>query len=312
MNNVIEWTIEEDFAGTRLDAAINKNFGSDLSRTRIQEMLKNGRITLDGRTVKPGYKVKGGEKVIITLPEKEPESDLVATPINFPIIYEDEHIIVINKPSGLVVHPGAGREKETVVSALLSHTRLSPIGAPLRPGVVQRLDKETSGIMLLAKTKEAHKKLVAAFSSHNIEKEYLAIIQGHIVNRKGRIEVAIERDKVHRKRMKATSPEKGRMAVSCFEVIEYLKTASLVRVTIKTGRTHQIRVHMAFTGHPLLGDTLYGGHKYEGKSQHFLHSARLSMKHPITGRQMEWKAPIPEPFKMALTRLGMTKTQELL
>lgn len=302
MNKAIEWLIESEFAGNRLDSAINQKFGKIISRTRAQEMLKSGEITLDGKKVKPGLKIKGGEKVFIPEPEKEVESTITATSLNFPVIYEDKQIIVINKPAGLVVHPGAGAEKETVVSALMGHTKLSPIGAPQRPGVVHRLDKGTSGIMMLAKTKEAHRKLAAAFSAHQVEKEYLAVIQGHIVNRKGRIEVAIERDKIHRKRMKATSPEKGRMAISQFEVLEYLNGATLVKVKILTGRTHQIRVHMAYTGHPLLGDTTYGGKK-SGRG-HFLHAFRLALAHPTSGKALEWQAEIPESFKQALRELG--------
>lgn len=309
MNKAIEWIIESEFAGNRLDSAINQKFGNQFSRTQAQELLKSGDITVDGKKVKPGLKVKGGEKVVIPEIEEEKETGISATKLNFPILYEDRQIIVIDKPSGLVVHPGAGGEKETVVSALLGHTKLSPIGAPARPGVVHRLDKGTSGIMLLAKTKDAHRKLASAFAGHEVEKEYIAIIQGHIVNRKGRIEVAIERDKVHRKRMKATSPEKGRMAISHFEVLEYLDGATLVKVRILTGRTHQIRVHMAFTGHPLLGDSTYGGRKAKFGSGHYLHAWRLSLTHPSSGKKMEWRAEIPAAFKKALAELGSKLTE---
>ncbi|MEW6709664.1 MAG: RluA family pseudouridine synthase [Candidatus Riflebacteria bacterium] len=309
MNNMITWVVEPDFAGQRLDAAVSQKFGTSISRTRAQDMIKSGEITIDGTATKPGLKLKGGEKIL--LPEAQPdvEPTLDATPLNFPVLYEDRSLIVINKPNGLVVHPGAGAEKETVVSALLGYCKLSPIGAPLRPGVVHRLDKGTSGVMVLAKSKETHRKLAQAFAGHEIEKEYLAIIQGHIVNRKGRIEVAIERDKTHRQRMKATSPEKGRLAVSQFEVIEYLKGATLVKVRILTGRTHQIRVHMAFTGHPLLGDVIYGGKRFNGLAEHFLHSRRLALKHPANGKAMEWKAELPESFLNALKSLGSTLSQ---
>lgn len=302
MSRVEEWIVETELAGTRLDSAINQKY-KDISRNLAQEMLKSGEITLNGSACKPGQKLKGGEKILITLREEEPDQVIQATVLDFPILYEDKYIIAINKPAGLVVHPGAGKEKTTVVSALLGHTKLSPIGAPSRPGIVHRLDKETSGVMILAKTRDAHRKLSEAFSGHEVDKEYHAIIQGHIVNRKGRIEVAIERDKIHRKRMKATSAEKGRMAISIFEVVEYLKSASLVKVKILTGRTHQIRVHMAFTGHPLLGDITYGGKKLTKKAQHFLHSSRLALKHPITGKDMVFEAPLPENFAQMLELL---------
>lgn len=309
MNNTHEWTVEENYAGTRLDAAISQKFQNRISRTKAQEMIKSGEITIESQPTKANLKLKGGETIEIKFPEQEKEITVTATQLDFPILFEDDEMIVINKPSGLVVHPGAGRESHTVVSAILSHTSLSPIGAPVRPGVVQRLDKETSGIMVLAKTSRAHKALVESFSSHKLDKEYLAIIQGHIVNKKGRIEVAIDRDRIHRKRMKATTPEKGRMAISSFEVIEYLKSTSFVKVAIETGRTHQIRVHMAFTGHPLIGDTMYGARKLPQNKQHFLHSYRLVINHPVSGKEMEFKAKVPEKFKSELIELGISEKQ---
>lgn len=307
MNKVEEWLVENEFAGMRLDQAINQKY-REISRTLAQSMIKAGEISLDGSSVKPGFKLKGGEKIQLSLHKEEPVSDITATPLDFKILYEDKHIVVIDKPAGLVVHPGAGKETVTVVSALLGHTSLSPIGAPTRPGVVHRLDKGTSGIMVLAKTREAHRRLTEAFSGRELEKEYLAIIQGHIVNRKGRIEVAIERDKIHRKRMKATPAAKGRMAISLFEVIEYLEGATLVKVKILTGRTHQIRVHMAFTGHPLLGDITYGGKRWQKRAHHFLHSSRLAFNHPITGAKLELQAELPPDFAQALQELRSQQT----
>ncbi|MBR4571195.1 MAG: RluA family pseudouridine synthase [Candidatus Riflebacteria bacterium] len=301
MNNTEKWNITEEFAGMRLDQAINKKF-PDISRNTAQEMIKNGEITIGNSTVKSSQKLKTNDTVVINFRKDDLETDIQATEMNFPIVYEDNDIIVINKPFGLVVHPGAGQEKETVVSALLSHTTLSPIGAPDRPGIVHRLDKETSGIMILAKNKEAHKNLAEQFASHDLEKEYIALIQGHIVNKKGRIQVAIERDPIHRQRMKATSADNGKMAISIFEVMEYLKNSTLVKVQILTGRTHQIRVHMAFTGHPLLGDTTYGGRKF-GNSEHFLHSSKLTITHPTTGKTMTFQADIPQRFKEVIEEL---------
>ena len=309
MSNTEQWNITEEFSGMRLDQAINKKF-PDISRNAAQEMIKKGEITLGNSTVKASQKIKIGDIVNVQFRSGDLETEIQATEMNFPIVYEDNDIIVINKPFGLVVHPGAGQEKETVVSALLSHTTLSPIGAPDRPGIVHRLDKETSGIMVLAKNKEAHKNLAEQFASHDLEKEYIALIQGHIVNKKGRIQVAIERDPVHRQRMKATSVDNGKMAISIFEVMEYLKNSTLVKVQILTGRTHQIRVHMAFTGHPLLGDTTYGGRKF-GNSEHFLHSSKLTITHPTTGKRMTFQADIPQRFKEVIEELreGGSKKQ---
>lgn len=302
MNRNEEWVVEAEYAGLRVDLAINQKY-REISRTLAQEMVKSGEIKVGNQVVKPGLKLKGGEIIAIAFRAEEVEPEIKATALDFTILFEDRYIIAINKPAGLVVHPGAGKEKTTVVSAVLGHTTLSPIGAPSRPGVVHRLDKETSGVMVLAKTREAHRKLAEAFAGHELEKEYVAIIQGHIVNRKGRIEVAIERDKIHRKRMKATSSEKGRMAISQFEVIEYLKSATYLKVKILTGRTHQIRVHMAFTGHPLIGDVTYGGKRFERRAEHFLHSHRLILKHPITGKDLVLEAPIPERFTQMLEQL---------
>lgn len=302
MSNVETWIVDDEYAGLRIDQAICEQY-EELSRNVAQDMVKKGEVRVNEKKVKPGLKLKGGETIVIELRESEPEVNIEPTQLDFPIIYEDDEIIVINKPSGLVVHPGAGNEKTTVVSALLSHTVLSPIGAPLRPGIVHRLDKETSGVMILAKTKESHKILAEAFASHDLEKEYVALIQGHLVDKRGRIEVAIERDKIHRKRMKATNSEEGRMAISVFEVEEYLKGATLVKVNILTGRTHQIRVHMAFTGHPLIADTLYGGTKTASIKEHFLHSRKLTIKHPKTGNTMVFEAPLPESFENTINSL---------
>lgn len=296
-----KWLVSEDYTGMRLDQAINKKF-PEISRSLAQEMIKNGEIKLGNSIVKSSQKIKLNDEIQIEFRSDELNTEIQATEMNLPILYEDNDIIVINKPYGLVVHPGAGNEKTTVVSAILSHTTLSPIGAPDRPGVVHRLDKETSGVMVLAKNKEAHKNLAEQFASHELDKEYIAIIQGHIVDKKGRVQVAIERDPVHRQRMKATSAENGRMAISIFEVTEYLKNATLIKVKILTGRTHQIRVHMAFTGHPLLGDTTYGGRKF-GNSEHFLHSHKLSFKHPITGQSMTFEAELPDRFKQIIEEL---------
>jgi len=302
MTPILEFTLASDLKGERLDAALAAKAG-DLSRTILQNLIKSGAVTVDGRPAKPSQKMKGGESIRIDLPEAAAPETIAATPLRFPIVFEDDHLVVVDKPAGLVVHPGAGHEAESVVSALLSRMSLSSVGAPLRPGVVHRLDKATSGLMVLAKTEKTHRKLTKAFAGRAVTKEYLALVQGRIQDERGRIEVAIERDRLHRKRMKATYGERGRMAVSVFDVVERLRGATLVRVRIETGRTHQIRVHMAFLGHPLLGDVLYGGRRIEGKAVHYLHSAKLSMSHPVTGKQMTWEQPVPPTFAAIITHL---------
>lgn len=302
MPKVIEIHADPAWKGMRLDQALALRF-PDSSRSILQNLIKTGGITVDGTQVKAGYKVKGPEHLKITLPDPEVVKMIAPTALSFDILFEDEHLIAINKPAGLTTHPGAGREKDSVVAAVLSHTPLSPTGAPLRPGVVQRLDKATTGAMVLAKTEECHKKLARLFAKHALTKEYLAIVVGQVKEDAGNIEVAIERDRVQRKRMKATFSSRGRMAKSSFQVVERFPGATLVRVAIETGRTHQIRVHLAFIGHPLLGDSLYGGRKFFGKPLHFLHSERLFLTHPMTRRKLELIAPMPPEFTEALTQL---------
>lgn len=302
MTPILEFTLAPEAKGERLDAALAGK-ASDLSRTALQDLIKSGAVTVDGRPAKPSQKMKGGESIRVELPEEATPEMIAATPLRFPIVFEDDHLVIVDKPAGLVVHPGAGHEAESVVSGLLSRMSLSPVGAPLRPGVVHRLDKATSGLMVLAKNEKTHRKLTKAFAGRAVTKEYLALVQGRIKDERGRIEVAIERDRLHRKRMKATFGERGRMAVSVFDVVERMRGATLVRVRIETGRTHQIRVHMAFLGHPLLGDVLYGGRRIEGKAVHFLHSAKLSLSHPVTGKQLTWEQPVPPSFAAIVAHL---------
>ncbi|MBF0545775.1 MAG: RluA family pseudouridine synthase [Candidatus Riflebacteria bacterium] len=297
-----EIVIAKIYKGERLDVMLSKEL-DELSRSLIQSLIKNSFIKVDGKEVKPGYKIKTGEKVLIVIPPAPEIKTVSPTTLDFPILFEDEDIVIVNKPYGLVVHPGAGHEEQSVVSGLLSHTKLSPIGAPLRPGVVHRLDKTTSGVMVLAKTEAAHKKLSRAFTRHLVEKEYIALVQGKTEATRGTIEISIERDRVNRKRMKATSPEKGKPALSHYEVLERFKGYTLVKVTIKTGRTHQIRVHMSYIGHPIAGDVLYNGKKFPGETKLFLHSKRLSLKHPILGKQMEWETPLPTEFEKVVKSL---------
>ncbi|MBF0498926.1 MAG: RluA family pseudouridine synthase [Candidatus Riflebacteria bacterium] len=297
-----EWRVESDCRGLRLDAILARRH-VEISRSLLQEMIKSGEALVDGIAVKPSHKLRGGEIVTYKIPKIAEQQPIASTPLDFPILFEDHHMIAVEKPVGLVVHPGAGREEKSVVSALLSYTKLSPIGAPLRPGVVHRLDKTTSGIMVLAKTERAHKRLAKMFAGHTIAKEYMAIVQGAVEADRGRVEVAIERDRVHRKRMRATRQDRGRMAISHYEVVERFPGATLVRVRIETGRTHQIRVHMSYIGHPLCGDILYGGRPFLGKSNHYLHSARLAMKHPFIDVDIEWLSPLPAAFEAALTEL---------
>jgi len=301
----IEWVVPADAKGTRLDAALAARH-ADTSRSLLQEMIKKGDVTVDGSATKSSSKLKGGETVCYSIPKAPASEPISATPLDFPILFEDDALVVIDKPVGLVVHPGAGHEKVSVVSCLLSHTGLSPIGAPIRPGVVHRLDKSTSGVMILAKSEIAHRRLTKLFAGRTVHKEYLALVNGEIGADKGRVEVAIERDRVQRKRMMATHPDRGKSAVSHYEVVERFPGATLVRVSIETGRTHQIRVHLAYIGHPLLGDILYGGRKFRGDPKHFLHSFRLQIPHPMTKKEISCEAPLPAAFQEAIQFLRLS------
>jgi len=297
-----EWRVEAADQGERLDAVLARRH-PDQSRSQLQSLIKGGKVSVDGRAVKPSHTLRAGETVRLELPPPPRPETIAPTALTFPILHEDDDLIVIDKPTGLVVHPGAAREAESVVSALLGHTTLSPVGAPLRPGIVHRLDKTTSGVLVAAKTEAAHKRLAKAFAGRTVEKEYLAIVQGQLSEERGRIEVAIERDRVHRKRMTATHPDRGKMAISRFQVEERFAGATLVRIWIETGRTHQIRVHMAYLGHPLCGDVLYGGRSFLGRTHHYLHCARIALTHPTAKSRVEWQAPLPEAFNNALVEL---------
>lgn len=299
----ITWTIEPLEKGERLDVKLAARY-AERSRAFLQGLIKDGRVTVNGSAVKPGYKLKVGDSVMISFPDETPQpSAVAATTMTLPILYEDDDLIAVNKPVGLVVHPGAGREADTVVSQILGYTRLSPIGAPHRPGVVHRLDKGTSGVLVLAKTEWMHHQLVKAFAGRTMTKEYLAIVRGVPEPKSGRIEVPIERDRVHRKRMTATAPDRGKPAISIYEVVEAFRGASLVRVRILTGRTHQIRVHLGCIGHPLLGDATYGGGRHDLGSGHFLHSRRLTFEHPRLNKLLTLEAPLPPAFEAALAAL---------
>ena len=300
MPEIFDKTVEPAQKGSRLDVLLAIWF-PERSRGALQNLVKQGAVLVDGQPSKPGHKLRGRESVRIEMPELTFIPPFMnPTPLTFPILFEDEDLIVVNKPVGLVVHPGAGHEVESVVSAVLSHCPLSPVGAPFRPGVIHRLDKPTSGVLVLAKTEWMHQKLVKAFSTRRVDKEYLALVQGAPETERGRIDVAITRDREQRKKMAATTHERGKSAISVFEVVECFPGVSLVKVNILTGRTHQIRVHMAYIRTPLLGDTTYGGRIWMGREAHYLHSQRLAFTHPRTRKKMDVVAPIPEAFEEIL------------
>jgi len=294
-------TIEE--SGKRLDAWLAAK-QPEHSRSRWQSLIQAGNVTVNGTAAKRNHKLLKGDRVEWTIPEPV-ASEVLPEDIPLDVLYEDAHIVVINKPAGLVVHPAAGNEDGTLVNALLHHcSDLAGIGGERRPGIVHRLDKDTSGVMVIAKTEAALNALARQFKMRETEKEYLAIVRGVPVPSRGQITTKIRRHPIHRKKM-AVDTHNGRHAVSYYNVIETFDSAALLRVRIETGRTHQIRVHMAHLKHPIIGDRLYG-RAPKGSIQanrQMLHAEKLSVAHPDTGKQMVFRAPIPKDMEALLVQL---------
>lgn len=297
--------------GKRLDAWL-AGMQPEHSRARWQALIKKGLVTVNDATVKPNCKLHTDDRVQWTIPEPV-SSEVLPEDIPLHILYEDQHIIVINKPAGLVVHPAAGNEDGTLVNALLHHCAdLAGIGGEKRPGIVHRLDKDTSGVMVVAKTEQAMVELARQFKARETEKEYLAIVRGTPNPPTGHIETTIGRHKIHRKKM-AANVKNGRRAVSNYSVIETLNNAALVRVRIETGRTHQIRVHMAFLKHPILGDKLYARPQPSDPlwpDRQMLHAAKLSFTHPNTRDRLCFTPPLPADMEAALGKLKAEPSSE--
>ena len=298
------FTVSEGDAGTRLDRWLSSQ-QPELSRSRVQALIREGHITVGGRVVKPHQKLAAGMEVHVAIPPLQPAN---ALPENIPlsILYEDADILVINKPAGQVVHPAPGHAGGTLVNALLYHCRdLSGVGGQARPGIVHRLDKDTSGALVVAKNDAALQGLMRQFKGRQVRKEYLAAVRGRLSPSSGRIQTLIGRSEHDRKKMTAR-PRRGREAVTEYDTVEAWADASLVRVRIETGRTHQIRVHMSHLGHAVLGDAQYGRRRREDPAsiaRQMLHAARIAFAHPRTGKPMEFEAPLPDDMRHALEAL---------
>jgi 23S rRNA pseudouridine1911/1915/1917 synthase len=291
----MEFHIAKAHAGSRLDHFLTGEIPR-LSRSRIQSLIKAGHVRVNGGRVKPGERIRAGDVVSFYEPPAEPATT-EAEPIPLRVLFEDDDIAVIDKAAGIAVHPGAGNRRGTLVNALLHHCpTLSGIGGEQRPGIVHRLDKETSGCIVIAKNDFAHQKLSHQFAGRKVLKIYRALVSGHLKAKSGVIETAIGRHPVHRKKMAVVPATRGRLAKTSYRMLREFADASLVECTLHTGRTHQIRVHLKHIGHALLGDKVYAPKTAAAYPRQMLHAWKLGFFHPRTGRWMEFEAPEPEDF----------------
>ena len=283
----------------RLDKFLSEQL--DYSRSTIAKMIEQESIVVNGSPTKPSYKIKE-QDVVEIIREYEETTDLVPTKMELNIVYEDEDIIVINKPSGVVVHPGSGNVENTLANGLLYYTQnLSDINGSERPGIVHRLDKDTSGLMLVAKTNKAHAILGEDFKNHNVKREYIALLKGVFPHNKAKIDAPIGRDKLARKKMAVTA-ENSKNAITHLTVLKRYTQNTLVNLQLETGRTHQIRVHMNYIGYPVFNDPVYGAHVIKEQGQ-FLHSKTIDFIHPITKEHMFFQCDLPKYFQEYLETL---------
>ncbi len=313
---MIKLTVDAADARQRLDRyLVTKLEGR--SRSVIQAWIKAERVRVDGKATKAGHSISSGEEVEIDPPPVEP-SQLLAEPIPLNIVYEDEWLVVVDKPAGMVVHPGAGVSHGTLANALLYHFRQLSQGGTERPGIVHRLDKATSGLLVVAKNEQVHEELAGQFRRREVEKNYLALVYGHLEKKKGVIQVPLGRDTAVRTRI-STRSRKLRDAVTEYEVLRQLKHFSLLRVVLHTGRTHQIRVHLQHLKHPVVGDETYGGEprrflrrlpagaslvkEVSGLGRYFLHAGFLAFQHPARRERVSFDSPLPVELAQFLARL---------
>ncbi len=294
----IDFVVSENDAKLRLDQFLAKRL-PEYSRSRLQQLIRSGFVQLNERSARPRQIVRGGDKIDLIEPPLE-KIDVRPEPIPLEILFEDDDLIVINKPAGLTVHPGAGQRDHTLVNALLSHcATLSGIGGKERPGIVHRLDKETSGCLVVAKNDMAHRELSKQFAARTVEKIYLALVAGKLRKPAGVIEEKIGRHPVHRQRMRVTSV-RGRTAKTEYRVIRSRDQASLIECRLHSGRTHQIRVHLHHLGHPVVGDKIYAPRFAKNFARQMLHAWKLGFRHPRTGEWKHFEAPLPADFATAI------------
>lgn len=281
----------------RIDKFLTEKI-SDASRSQVQTWIKDEQITVNDSAVKANYKIQPEDKIEVEIPEPV-EIDALPEDIKIDIVYEDKDVVVVNKPQGMVVHPSLGHSSGTLVNALLYHTKdLSGINGKIRPGIVHRIDKDTSGLLMVAKNDVAHETLSAQLKDKKAQREYIALVHGIIQHDKGTIDAPIGRDAKNRKKYAVV--DNGKTSVTHFEVIERFDKFTLLRLILETGRTHQIRVHMHYIEHPMAGDPIYGPRKTIKGNGQFLHAETLGFTHPTTGEDMKFSVPVPEVFTETL------------
>ena len=300
--------VPDEETGERIDSFLSGK--TDFTRTRIQQLIKDKNITVNGKATKSSYKIEENDEIAIEVPEAE-TTEIKPENIKIDIVYEDSDIAVINKQAGLVVHPAHGHYSGTLVNAILYHIKdLSGINGEIRPGIVHRLDKDTSGLIVIAKNDKVHTVLTEMFQEKKIRKTYLAILKGKLNKSEGKIVTQIGRDKNDRKKMTVIDDiTKGKNAITNYKVVSQNNLFTLVKVNIETGRTHQIRVHMRHLGYPILGDSVYG--RKDNEKRQMLHAYKLEFLHPVTGHQMEFTGEIPEDFQKALKKSDL-KIDEII
>ncbi|PED09186.1 RluA family pseudouridine synthase [Bacillus pseudomycoides] len=300
MSEVVQVTVTEEQKSERIDKFL-AGVNNEWSRSQVQQWIKYGVVTVNGNDIKGNYKVKVNDEIAVAIPEPE-ELDILPEDMNLEIYYEDADVLVVNKPRGMVVHPAPGHTSGTLVNGLMHHcTDLSGINGVMRPGIVHRIDKDTSGLLMVAKNDMAHESLVNQLVAKTVTRRYKAIVHGVIPHDKGTIDAPIGRDKKDRQSM--TVDENGKHAVTHFQVLERFKDFTLVECRLETGRTHQIRVHMKYIGYPLAGDPKYGPKKTLDINGQALHAGILGFDHPRTGEYIEFEAPVPAVFEEVLNVL---------
>lgn len=298
-----KYVIDIEYSGNRIDKALSM-MDSNLSRMTVQRLINDGKILVNNKSVKVSYKTKVGDE--ITIEEEEPQNiDIVAQDIPIDVLYEDKDIIVVNKPKGMVVHPANGNPDGTVVNAIMNlcGDSLSGIGGKIRPGIIHRLDKDTSGVLIVAKNDNTHVNISNQIKNRETKKYYIALVRGVIKENEATINMPIGRSKKDRKKMAVTKD--GKEAITHFRVIKRYDNYTLLEIKIDTGRTHQIRVHLAEIGHPVVGDYIYSNGKNPfGVEGQMLHAKQIEFKHPSTGEQMKIEAPVPDYFNEIIEKLN--------